>query len=70
MTNNEPKEEVVIPEDLAEALASNPEAEAIWNRLSASHRRGHVIAIERVEDPEARAERVKHTVDHLFEKHT
>lgn len=52
-------EEVAIPEDLARALHDHPEAEAIWDRLPAAHRRGHVIAIERLADADERAERVK-----------
>jgi uncharacterized protein YdeI (YjbR/CyaY-like superfamily) len=62
-------EEVAIPEDLARALRDRPEAEAIWDGLPAAHRRGHVIAIERVVDTDERAERVEHTIEHLLEKH-
>ena len=70
MTENESHNEVDLPEDLAEALRENPEAATIWNNLSAAHRRGHVIAIERTEDPEVRQERVKNTIEHLFDKHS
>lgn len=69
MRRNEPDGEVEIPEDLAEAIRANHEAAAIWDRLPAAHRRGHVIAIERIADGEARAVRVEHTVDHLLESH-
>lgn len=69
MRRNEPDGEVEIPEELAEALQGNPEATAIWNQLPAAHRRGHVIAIERIADGDARAERVEHTVEHLLERH-
>ena len=48
MTSSESHDEVHLPEDLTEALRDNPEAAAIWNNLSAAHRRGHVIAIERI----------------------
>ena len=61
------EEEVAIPEDLARALQNRPEAEGIWDRLPA--RRGHEIAIERLVDANERAERVEHTIDHLFKKH-
>jgi hypothetical protein len=42
---------------------------AIWDPLPEAHRRGHVIAIERFSDAEARAGQIAHTVEHLFEKH-
>jgi uncharacterized protein YdeI (YjbR/CyaY-like superfamily) len=69
MRSNELDAEVEIPEDLAEAIRANHEAAAIWDRLPAAHRHGHVIAIEGIADGEARTERVEHTVDHLLERH-
>lgn len=69
MRRNEPDGEVEIPEDLSAAIQGNPEAAAIWNQLPAAHRRGHVIAIERIADGDGRAERVEHTVEHLLERH-
>lgn len=65
----EPRGEIEMPEDLAEALRGNPQASAIWNDLPVAHRRGHVIAIQRITDVEARAERIEHIIEHLFEKH-
>jgi uncharacterized protein YdeI (YjbR/CyaY-like superfamily) len=62
-------EELVVPEDLDAALGADPHAAAIWDGLPEAHRRGHVIAIERITDAEARAEQIRHTVEHLFEKH-
>jgi uncharacterized protein YdeI (YjbR/CyaY-like superfamily) len=62
-------EELVIPEDLGAALRADPQATAIWDSLPEAHRRGHVIAIERFSDAEARAGQIAHTVEHLFEKH-
>jgi uncharacterized protein YdeI (YjbR/CyaY-like superfamily) len=59
---------VEIP-DLAEALRNNPEAASIWERLPAAHRRGHVIAIQRITGDDARAERIAHTLVHLVEKY-
>lgn len=69
MGQDERNDEVAIPEDLAQALRENPEVGAIWDQLPEAHRRGHVIAIQRVEDDDARAERIKHTIEHLLEKH-
>ena len=58
-----------IPEDLAEALRNDREAASIWERLSAAHRRGHVIAIQRIAEDDAGAGRIAHTLEHLLEKH-
>jgi len=69
MGRDEGNDEVATPEDLAEALRDDPEAAAIWERLPEAHRRGHVIAIPRIEDAEARAQRIEHTIEHLLRKH-
>jgi uncharacterized protein YdeI (YjbR/CyaY-like superfamily) len=68
MATQEGQEEVVVPEDLEAALRAAPQA-AIWDSLPEAQRRGHVIAIERITDRDARAEQIAHTVEHLFEKH-
>jgi uncharacterized protein YdeI (YjbR/CyaY-like superfamily) len=69
MDTNERVNDVEIPDDLADALRGNPEAASIWHQLPEAHRRGHVIAIERVVDADARAQQIGHTIQHLFEKH-
>lgn len=69
MGANERYNEIRISKDLAEALPHDPEAAATWDALPEAHRRGHVIAIRRAADAEARAERIEHTIKHLFEKH-
>jgi uncharacterized protein YdeI (YjbR/CyaY-like superfamily) len=69
VTIDQPRGEIEIPQDLEEALRLNPAAEAIWGGLPEAHRRGHVIAINRVEDARARAERVEETVEHLVDHH-
>jgi uncharacterized protein YdeI (YjbR/CyaY-like superfamily) len=61
--------EVELPDDLAAALQAQPDAAAIWHRLPEAHRRGHIIAIERISDPRVRAEKIQHTIEHLVEKH-
>lgn len=69
MGTNERPDEARMPEDLAEALRDHPEAAGIWDQLPEAHRRGHVIAIRRVSDADARAARIEHTIEHLLEKH-
>ena len=51
--------------DLAEALAENPAAAAVWERLAPSHRKAHVTAIEGAKAPETRARRVAAAVAKL-----
>jgi uncharacterized protein YdeI (YjbR/CyaY-like superfamily) len=58
-----------VPQELADVLRRLPEAATVWEALPEAHRRGHVIAINRIADPEARAERVDETVLHLLEHH-
>jgi uncharacterized protein YdeI (YjbR/CyaY-like superfamily) len=65
----ESEKHMEIPSDLASALQARPDAQAIWDKLSGAHRRGHVIAIERVGDPHKRAEKVQHLIDHLVDDH-
>ena len=36
----------MVPADLEAALAADPDAQAAWDRLSYTHRREHVEAIE------------------------
>lgn len=60
---------IETPSDLAAALQGHPDARAIWDELSEAHRRGHVIAIERVADPDKRAEKVHHLIEHLVDDH-
>ena len=64
-----PDQEVQTPSGLAEALEAHPEAQAIWNRLSEAHRRGHLIAIQRVTDPKKKADKVRDLIEHLVEGH-
>lgn len=51
--------EVVVPEDLAAALAADPAAAAAWERLAPSHRREHANAVAEAKQPETRARRVE-----------
>lgn len=50
--------EVVVPEDLAIALAAEPAAKAFFESLSYSNKRAHVLSVEDARTPETRAKRV------------
>ncbi len=54
------------PTDLAQALAASPAAQARWDKLSYSHRKEYVAAIEEAKRPETRARRIAKTIEHLI----
>jgi hypothetical protein len=56
---------VEVPADLAAALAADPEAGAAFARLSYSHQRQHVLAVEAAKKPETRQRRVAGCVEKL-----
>lgn len=56
---------VVVPDDLAAALAAAPAAKAAFDALSFSHQRQHVEAIESARTPETRARRVSGAIEKL-----
>jgi hypothetical protein len=51
--------EVEVPADFAAALAANPAEQAKFAKLSYSHQRRHVMAIEAAKAPETRARRIE-----------
>jgi len=53
------------PIDLAQALKANSAAQARWDKLSYSHRREHVEAIEEAKKPATRARRIAKTIEQL-----
>ena len=57
-------EERVItpPADLARALKANKEAQAIWDKLSYTHRREHVEHLEDAKKPETRRRRLEKAI--------
>ena len=57
-------EERVItpPADLARALKANKEAQAIWDKLSYTHRREHVEHLEDAKKPETRRRRLEKSI--------
>jgi hypothetical protein len=54
--------ELVVPDDLAEALAAAGAREA-FDRLAPSRRKAHVVSVEGAKAPETRARRVAAVVD-------
>ncbi|MGY1810629.1 YdeI/OmpD-associated family protein [Blastococcus sp. SYSU D00669] len=59
--------EVVVPDDLAAALAGDDAARATFEKLAYSHRQRHVLAIEDAKTPETRARRVEKALAMLRE---
>jgi hypothetical protein len=57
---------VEVPPELAEALASDPEAKAAWDALSFSHQRAHAEAITAAKKPETKANRVQKALEMLM----
>jgi hypothetical protein len=56
---------VLVPPELAAALAADPEALAAWDALSPSHRREHAEAIAEAKRPETKERRVARTIERL-----
>lgn len=54
--------------DLVEALRAEPVARAAWDRLSYTHRKEFVLAIEEAKKPETRARRVAKAIEELLAK--
>jgi hypothetical protein len=62
--DTEPRE-VAVPDDLAAALEADDAAREAFERLSYSHRRRHVMAIEDAKTPETRQRRVTKALEML-----
>jgi len=60
--------EVTPPADLERALRTNPASFSAWKRLSYTHRREHVEALENAKKPETRARRLSNTLRLLAEQ--
>ena len=56
---------VEVPSDLAQALQANPAAKAAFDKLSYSHRKEHVRAMEDAKDHETRLRRLAKTMEML-----
>lgn len=59
---------VELPGDLSFALSENPSAKEIWERLSYTHKKEYVRAIEDAKKVETRRRRVQKTIDDLLKK--
>lgn len=57
--------EVAVPEDLAAALAAEPDAERAFTALSTSRKQFFVLPIEAAKAPETRARRIEKTIETL-----
>nr|WP_241564186.1 YdeI/OmpD-associated family protein [Nonomuraea polychroma] len=59
---------VVEPADFARALDADPVARGVYDRLPYSHKREHVLAIERAKKPETRIRRIKKALEVLRDR--
>lgn len=59
---------VKVPKDLKAALAKAPEAAAVFDKLSYTHRKEFVEWIEQAKKPETRSARVEKTIAMVLEK--
>jgi bifunctional DNA-binding transcriptional regulator/antitoxin component of YhaV-PrlF toxin-antitoxin module len=57
---------VPVPTDLAAALDATPAARQAFERLSYSHKRQHVLAVEDAKTPETRQRRIAKTISTLL----
>jgi hypothetical protein len=57
--------EVEVPKDFADALARHPRAETAFAKLSYTHRKEHVRAIEEARKPETRTRRIEKAIEML-----
>ena len=62
--DTEPRE-VAVPDDLRAALDGDDAAREAFERLSYSHRRRHVLAVEEAKTPETRQRRVTKALETL-----
>jgi uncharacterized protein YdeI (YjbR/CyaY-like superfamily) len=57
--------ELIVPEELTDALTADDLALAVFERLSFSHRREHANYVAEAKHPETRARRANETVKRL-----
>lgn len=62
--DNAPRE-VVVPDDLASALAAEPDAKAFFETLSYSNKLKHALAVSDAKTPETRTKRVEKAMEML-----
>jgi hypothetical protein len=59
---------VEVPDDLQAAIDAYPGGAEAWTRLSFTHQREHVEAIEEAKRPETRARRVAKAIEHVLSR--
>ena len=59
---------VTLPPDLARALKANPAAQAMWKKLSYTHRKEYALAVLEAKKPETRARRIESTIAELLRR--
>jgi hypothetical protein len=59
--------EVIVPDDLAAALAAAPEARRFYDGLTYSDRKAHVTLVEGAGSPETRQRRIERAVEKFLE---
>ena len=64
---DEAPREVEVPPDFAAALTANPAEKAAFEKLSYSHQRRHVMAIDAAKAPETRVRRIEGALNILRE---
>ncbi len=59
---------VAVPQDLAAALKKSKDAAKAWEKLSYTHRKEHVRAIEEAKKAETRTKRIEKAIEMLLAK--
>jgi hypothetical protein len=54
---------IATPPDLLKALSARKSAKAVWDKLSYTHRKEYIKAIEEAEKPETRARRIAKAIE-------
>jgi uncharacterized protein YdeI (YjbR/CyaY-like superfamily) len=65
MAKHDDPRELIVPDELADALAADDLALAVFERLSFSHRREHANYVADAGTPETRQRRAEQTVKRL-----
>lgn len=61
------RQQVTMPDELRDALAQNPAAQAAFDRLSRSQQREHMEHVATAKKPETRARRVEQAIERLLQ---
>jgi hypothetical protein len=68
LRRDERPREVAVPEDLADALAGDRQAKAVFDKLAFTHRKEYATWVAEAKRPETRARRVAQTLERLCER--